>query len=279
MNNGFYVFPHIDPVIFSIGPVSLRWYGLMYLIGFVAAFWLAGKRLARTSWNKDQLSDMLFWGFLGVILGGRIGYVLFYQFTTFIDDPLYLFKIWTGGMSFHGGLLGVIIAMWWFARKTNSAFLSVTDFVAPLVPIGLGAGRIGNFLNAELWGRSTDVPWAVVFYTDPAGLPRHPSQLYEFALEGVALFAILWLFSAKPRPRGAVGGLFLLGYGVFRFIVEYFREPDQHIGLYMDFISRGQILCLPMIIAGSLLILWAYKNPKPSASSDVKKHKIKTNAV
>lgn len=276
MNNGFYVLPHIDPVIFSIGPVSLRWYGLMYLIGFVAAFWLAGKRLASTHWSKEQLSDMLFWGFLGVILGGRIGYVFFYQFSTFVDDPLYLFKIWTGGMSFHGGLLGVIAAMWWFARKTNSAFLSVTDFVAPLVPIGLGAGRIGNFLNAELWGRTTDVPWAVIFYTDPAGLPRHPSQLYEFALEGLVLFVILWLFSAKARPQGAVGGLFLLGYGIFRFIVEYFREPDQHIGLYLDFISRGQILCLPMMIGGLLLILWAYKNPNQSLSSDITpKNKVK----
>ncbi|KXI28331.1 prolipoprotein diacylglyceryl transferase [Paraglaciecola hydrolytica] len=278
MNDSYFIFPQIDPVIFSIGPVSLRWYGLMYLIGFVAAFWLAGKRLNRTNWTKDQLSDMLFWGFLGVILGGRIGYVFFYQFTTFLDDPLYLFKIWTGGMSFHGGLLGVITAMWWFARKTNSGFLTVTDFVAPLVPIGLGAGRVGNFMNAELWGRTTDVPWAVIF-PNAGGLPRHPSQLYEFALEGVVLFMILWLFSRKPRPTGAVGGMFLLGYGSFRFIIEYFREPDEHIGLYLDFISRGQILSLPMVLGGLLLILWAYKTQPLSVAKDTGvKNKVKAKA-
>ncbi|MGO4891069.1 prolipoprotein diacylglyceryl transferase [Flavobacterium sp. W21_SRS_FM6] len=258
MNDSYFVFPHIDPVIVSLGPISLRWYGLMYLVGFVAAFWLASKRLSRTNWSKDQLSDMLFWGFLGVILGGRVGYVFFYQFPTFLEDPLYLFKIWTGGMSFHGGLIGVICALWLFARKTQSHLLTVGDFVAPLVPIGLGAGRVGNFLNAELWGRTTDVPWAVIF-PNAGNLPRHPSQLYEFALEGVALFIILWLFSSKPRPRGAVSGLFLLGYGAFRFLIEYFREPDQHLGLYHDFISRGQILSLPMIITGLALIVWAYR--------------------
>lgn len=258
MNDSYFVFPHIDPVIVSLGPISLRWYGLMYLVGFVAAFWLASKRLSRTNWSKDQLSDMLFWGFLGVILGGRVGYVFFYQFPTFLEDPLYLFKIWTGGMSFHGGLIGVICALWLFARKTQSHLLTVGDFVAPLVPIGLGAGRVGNFLNAELWGRTTDVPWAVIF-PNAGNLPRHPSQLYEFALEGVALFIILWLFSSKPRPRGAVSGLFLLGYGAFRFFIEYFREPDQHLGLYHDFISRGQILSLPMIITGLALIVWAYR--------------------
>lgn len=251
-------FPQIDPVIFSVGPVSLRWYGLMYLIGFVAAWWLASQRLARTSWNKDQLSDLMFYAFLGVIVGGRVGYVFFYQFEYFLSDPLYLFKIWSGGMSFHGGLLGVIGALWWFAKKTQTTLLQVGDFVAPLVPIGLGAGRIGNFINAELWGRTTDVPWAMVF-PGAGPLPRHPSQLYEFLLEGVVLFVLLWLFSRQARPIGAVSGLFLLGYGGFRFIVEFYREPDAHIGLYSGLMSQGQLLCLPMILIGFILIARAYR--------------------
>lgn len=225
-----WVFPQIDPVIFSLGPLSVRWYGLMYLVGFIAAYFLAKRRIDRIGWNKDQLSDLLFWGFLGVILGGRVGYVLFYQFGLFLDDPLYLFKIWTGGMSFHGGLLGVLVAIALFARKMKTDFLTVGDFVAPLVPIGLGAGRLGNFLNAELWGRTTDVSWGIIF-PGAGPIARHPSQLYEFALEGAVLFVLLWWFSAKPRPRGAVGGLFLLGYGSFRFIVEFFREPDAHLSL------------------------------------------------
>jgi len=266
MSQSYYVFPQIDPAIFTIGPISLRWYGLMYLVGFVAAFWLAGKRLHRTSWSKDQLSDMLFWGFLGVILGGRIGYVFFYQFPTFMADPLYLFKIWTGGMSFHGGLLGVITAMWWFARKTQNRFFTVTDFIAPLVPIGLGAGRVGNFINAELWGRTTYVPWAIIF-PNAGALPRHPSQLYEFVLEGILLFIILWLFSRIPRPTGSVSGLFLLCYGSFRFVVEYFREPDQHLGLINGMISRGQILSMPMVLGGLALIIWAYRQANDTTTA------------
>lgn len=264
-------FPQIDPIIFSIGPLSLRWYGLMYLIGFAAAFWLAGVRLSRTNWTKEQLSDLLFWGFLGVILGGRIGYVLFYQFDLFLSDPLYLFKIWTGGMSFHGGLLGVLSALWLFARKVKCSFLEVGDYIAPLVPIGLGAGRIGNFINAELWGRTTDVSWGIIF-PGAGPLPRHPSQLYEFALEGVVLFALLWLYSRKPRPVGAVSGLFLLGYGSFRFLVEFYREPDQHIGLYSGVfsqgISQGQILSLPMIIGGLALLIWSLRRGKISATTN-----------
>lgn len=263
--------PNIDPVIFEIGPffgigpIALRWYGLMYLIGFAAAYWLASRRLSRTPWSKEQLSDLLFYCFLGVILGGRFGYVMFYSFSSFVDNPLYLFKIWEGGMSFHGGCLGVIVAAWIYARMQKWSFLAVGDFIAPLVPIGLGAGRIGNFINGELWGRETDVPWGFVF--PDAGIePRHPSQLYEFFLEGAVLFAILWLFSARPRPAGAVGGLFLLGYGVFRFIVEFFREPDAHLGLYDVGLSQGQLLCLPMIIGGLALIIFAYKYNKVSAN-------------
>jgi len=268
MINSYLTLPHIDPIIFSIGPLDLRWYGLMYLIGFAAAYYLAGLRLARTNWSKDQLSDLLFWGFLGVILGGRIGYVFFYQFEMFLADPLYLFKIWAGGMSFHGGLLGVIVALWWFARKSNSALLAVGDFIAPLVPIGLGAGRIGNFINAELWGRTTDVSWGIIF-PGAGSVPRHASQLYEFALEGLVLFVMLWLYSNKPRPMGAVSGLFLAAYGSFRFFVEYFRQPDAHIGLYNGFISQGQILSLPMVIGGIGLMLWAYKKGRFAQAAPV----------
>ncbi len=273
MSDTHYTLPVIDPAIFELGFLSPKWYGMMYLVGFVAAWFLANKRLARTGWSKEQLSDLLFWGFLGVILGGRIGYVFFYQFELFLQDPIYLFKINEGGMSFHGGLLGVLIALWLTARKLKVPFLVVGDFVAPLVPIGLGAGRIGNFINAELWGRQSDVPWAIIF-PGAGPLPRHPSQLYEFALEGVALFVILWWFSKRPRPIGAVSGVFLLGYGSFRFFVEYFREPDAHLqDLFLDLFSRGQLLSAPMIIGGLLLILWAYRHGKIAQATTAKKGK------
>ncbi|PJC85041.1 prolipoprotein diacylglyceryl transferase [Vibrio sp. HA2012] len=260
MTQGFIEFPQIDPVLVSLGPLSIRWYGLMYLFGFIFALWLANRRADKKSsgWSREQVSDLLFAGFLGVVIGGRVGYVLFYHFDLFMDDPLYLFKVWTGGMSFHGGLLGVISAMYWYGWKNKRSFFSVADFIAPLVPFGLGMGRLGNFMNDELWGRVTDVPWAILF---PSGgyLPRHPSQLYEFALEGLLLFAILNLFIRKPRPAGSVSGLFLTGYGVFRFIVEYFREPDAHLGLFSGIISMGQILSSPMIIIGILMMVWAYR--------------------
>lgn len=257
----YWVFQAIDPVIFSIGPVAVRWYGLMYLVGFVAAYFLAKSRMKRVGWNEDDISDLLFWGFIGVVVGGRMGYVLFYQFSTFLSDPLYLFKIWAGGMSFHGGLLGVLVALAYFARKKGTTFLAVGDFVAPIVPLGLAAGRIGNFINGELWGRTTDVPWAIIFPT--AGPePRHPSQLYQFALEGIALFVILWLFSKKSRPVGSVGGLFLVGYGIFRFIVEFVRQPDAHLGINTVGLTQGQMLSVPMVLVGLGLIWYAYNNNK-----------------
>jgi phosphatidylglycerol:prolipoprotein diacylglycerol transferase len=279
-------FPEIDPIIFEIGPVfgigpiALRWYGLMYLVGFAAAYWLASRRLPRTGWSKDELSDLLFYSFLGVILGGRIGYVLFYNFSAFVDSPIILLKIWEGGMSFHGGCLGVIIAAWLYSRNHGWKFLEVGDFIAPLVPIGLGAGRIGNFINGELWGRTTEFKWAFIF-PDAGPDPRHASQLYQFFLEGAVLFVILWLYSVKPRPTGAVGGLFLLGYGVFRFIVEFFREPDIHLGLYESGLSQGQMLCIPMILAGLGLMVYAYKfapvNVSVAAAQTNKKSHKKTN--
>ncbi len=270
MTDQFLQFPVIDPIIFSIGPVALRWYGMMYLVGFLGAMFIANKAADKSGgeWTREQVSDLLFYGFLGVILGGRIGYVLFYQFDYFLTEPLYLFKIWTGGMSFHGGLLGVITAVYIFARKTNKSFLSVGDFVAPLVPIGLGMGRLGNFINAELWGRQTDVPWAMVFPTDSLQLPRHPSQLYEFFLEGVVLFFILYVITRKSRSLGLASGIFLIGYGVFRTIVEFYREPDAHLGLYLSFISKGQILSIPMILVGMLVIYLGYISQQKSAISN-----------
>ncbi|RUR56060.1 prolipoprotein diacylglyceryl transferase [Aeromonas veronii] len=262
-HDGYWIFSQIDPVAFSLGPLSVRWYGLMYLFGFAFAMWLAGRRAdaPNSGWTRNEVSDLLFYGFLGVILGGRVGYVLFYNFDLFLADPTYLFKIWTGGMSFHGGLIGVITAMIWFAHKTKRHFFTVADFVAPLIPFGLGVGRIGNFLNGELWGRVTDVPWAIIF-PEAGPEPRHPSQLYQFALEGVVLFIILNLFWRKNPPRGAISGMFLLFYGLFRFLVEFVRQPDSQLGLYFQEISMGQILSTPMIIAGALMIWAAYKRPQ-----------------
>lgn len=262
-HDGYWVFSQIDPVAFSLGPLSVRWYGLMYLFGFAFAMWLAGRRAdaPNSGWTRNEVSDLLFYGFLGVILGGRIGYVLFYNFDLFLANPTYLFKIWTGGMSFHGGLIGVITAMIWFAHKTKRHFFTVADFVAPLIPFGLGVGRIGNFMNGELWGRVTDVPWAIIF-PEAGPEPRHPSQLYQFALEGVVLFIILNLFWRKNPPRGAISGMFLLFYGLFRFLVEFVRQPDSQLGLYFQEISMGQILSTPMIIIGALMIWVAYKRPQ-----------------
>jgi len=255
------VHPQFDPVALQLGPVSIRWYGLMYLVGFVGGL-LLGRVRVRTrpdlGWSTRDLDDLLFYCVLGVVLGGRLGYVLFYKWSEYMHDPIRILYVWEGGMSFHGGFLGVILAMWWFARRTQRKWLEVTDFLAPLAPVGLAAGRIGNFINAELWGRPSELPWAMIF-RNVDELPRHPSQLYEAALEGVLLFVILWLFSSKPRPTGAVSGLFLLGYGVFRFAVEFTREPDSFLGLLAMGWSMGQWLSLPMIVGGILMLIWAYR--------------------
>lgn len=259
----FLIFPKIDPIIFEIGPIALRWYGLMYLFGFGFAYWLGTKRAKNSNgvWTVEQVDQLLYNGFFGVVLGGRIGDVFFYNFDQFLADPLFLFRIWEGGMSFHGGLLGVIVAMIWTSRRQNRSFWQTADFIAPLIPFGLGLGRVGNFINSELWGRVTDVPWAMVEqYADGSfSPPRHPSQLYEAVLEGLVLFIILNLFIRKPRPTGSVAGLFLIGYGVFRFIVEYFREFDPTVNTAADLITRGQLLSLPMIVGGIGIMLWAYK--------------------
>ena len=268
-------YPQIDPIIFSLGPFAVRWYGVMYLLGFIATGWFALRRTAAglaPTRSKEEVEDLVFHGAMGVILGGRIGYVLFYQFQAFLHDPLLLFRITEGGMSFHGGLIGVLIALGLFARKINQPYFAVMDLVAPLTPIGLGLGRLGNFINQELWGRVTDVPWAMVFPADPLQLPRHPSQLYQFALEGVLLFTLLYIFAGKPRPRGLVSGLFLVLYALFRFSVEFFRNPDAHIGYeWLGWMTRGQELCIPMLIAGIAICVWSRQNP-PIAQRPVEKH-------
>jgi phosphatidylglycerol:prolipoprotein diacylglycerol transferase len=256
-----YIHPGFDPIAVSLGPIAVRWYGLMYVIGFGLIWWFGRMRVNANPngvWQQKDLDDVMFYGILGTILGGRMGYVLFYKFGDYINVPWKIFYVWEGGMSFHGGFLGVVIALALFARSRKRHWLSLTDFIAPLVPLGLAAGRLGNFINAELWGRPTGGSWAMIF-PNVDRVPRHPSQLYEFALEGVALFVILWWFSAKPRPRGAVSALFLIGYGVFRFGVEYTREPDSFLGLLAMGFSMGQWLSLPMIVAGVAMFVWAYR--------------------
>lgn len=284
---------NFDPVAVSVGPLDLpvlgeqtlaiHWYGIMYLLAFLS-FWVIGSSVASRrrwwGWNKQDVSDVLFYGMLGVIFGGRIGYMLFYNFDQLADNPLSLFRVWDGGMSFHGGLIGVILAMGWFARRTRKTFWQVADFVAPMIPLGLALGRLGNFIGGELWGRLTDVKWAMIFAKSTGfgpgdtlamneawrsgaldHLARHPSQLYQAGLEGLALFFILMWYSAKPRPAAAVSGLFLLGYGIFRLFVEFYRQPDDHIGfLAMQWLTMGMMLSLPMIAAGASIMLLAYRS-------------------
>jgi len=256
--------PNIDPVAISLGPVKIHWYGLMYVVGFLALWFLASRRAKQpdSGWTAEQVSDFVFYGALGVILGGRLGYMLFYNLPHYMAHPFDALKVWQGGMSFHGGLIGVLLAMLYFARKTGKTFFVVADYFAPWVPIGLGLGRLGNFINQELWGRTTDGPWGMVF-REAGPLPRHPSQLYQMALEGIALFVILWLFTRKPRPTASVSGLFLVCYGLFRILVEFVREPDPQLGyLAWSWLTMGQVLSVPMILFGVGLILWASRKAK-----------------
>lgn len=253
--------PDIDPVAIQIGPLAVRWYGLMYVVGFLGGWWLGVVRARRpgSGWRQEEIADLLFYVVIGVILGGRLGYVLFYNLPHYAAHPLEIFYIWQGGMSFHGGLLGVALALWLYARRSARPWLAVTDFLAPLAPVGLGPGRIGNFINQELWGKVTDLPWGMVF-KHGGPWPRHPSQLYEAFLEGLVLFVLLWWYSARPRPTGAVSGLFLMGYGTFRFLVEFVREPDPQLGyLAWGWVTMGQALSLPMVLAGAALYAWAYR--------------------
>lgn len=280
------IHPQFDPVLISIGPLAIRWYALSYIVGFILFTILGRRRIAQGNsvFTKETLDDFLTWGILGVILGGRIGYVLFYKFSDYLANPLDIFKVWEGGMSFHGGFLGVLAAMWLFSRKYKISFLKTMDFVAPLVPLGLASGRIGNFINGELWGRVTDINafWAMGFpqahYEDVeaaahnplwaewlqqyAMLPRHPSQLYQFALEGICLFIVLWIFSKKTRPDGQVASLFLAGYGFFRFLAEFARQPDDYLGLLTLGLSMGQWLSVPMIVLGAIGFVWFGKRGK-----------------
>ena len=256
--------PNFDPVAFHLGPIAVHWYGLTYLVGFLLC-WLCANYRAKHShgvWTGEQISDLLFYVALGVILGGRVGYTLFYNLPQFLEHPIVILQVWNGGMSFHGGFLGVLLAIWIYGKRKQKTFFQITDFIAPFIPLGLAAGRIGNFINGELWGRVTTMPWGMVF-PDAGPLPRHPSQIYEFLLEGIVLFLILWFYSKKPRPRMAVSAMFLLWYGIFRCFIEFFRVPDPQYGYFAwGWLTMGQILSLPMVIGGVLLLWWAYHREK-----------------
>ena len=275
------IFPEFDPVALQVGPLAIRWYGLMYLVGFAAAWWLGRLRARQPDAviATRQMDDLLFYAALGVILGGRLGYTFFYDFDGWLADPVQILRVWEGGMSFHGGFLGVLVAMWWYGRRIGKGFFALTDFIAPLVPLGLLAGRIGNFVNGELWGAPGNVPWAMQvscayhpslcrdkLLLSPSSVltpPLHPTQLYQAALEGLVLFLLLWFFSARRRPTMAVSGLFLLGYGLFRFLVEFLRMPDAHLGyLAFGWVTMGQLLSAPMMLAGVVLLTLAYRKHK-----------------
>ncbi|MGY8813960.1 MAG: prolipoprotein diacylglyceryl transferase [Gammaproteobacteria bacterium] len=255
-------YPQIDPIALDLGLVQVRWYGLTYLGGLGLAWWLLRRRakLSNGNWNNVLVEDLIFYGAIGVILGGRLGSVIFYNLPYYLSNPLDIFKVWQGGMSFHGGFIGVMFATGLFALKYKKRIFDVYDYLIPVVPVGLGFGRVGNFINGELWGAPTDVPWAMIFPAMGAGnIPRHPSQLYEAILEGLLLFIIMWWFSSSLRPRMAISGLFMFFYGVFRFAVEFVREPDAHIGyLIGDWLTMGQVLSTPMIIVGIILLILAY---------------------
>ena len=277
------VHPQFDPVAISfgpwhvfghdLGPLAIHWYGLTYMVAFGLFVWLAGRRaaypwFARDGWVRRDVEDLLFYGVLGVVLGGRFGYVLFYKPAYYAAHLAEIPAVWKGGMSFHGGLLGVLVAMAFFAWSRKRPWLQVTDLIAPCVPLGLASGRVGNFINGELWGRFADpsLPWAMVFPESGSPLPRHPSQIYQFLLEGILLFVILWIYGKKERGRGQVSGLFLIGYGVFRFTAEFFREPDDFLGLLALGMSMGQWLCVPMVIAGIALFVWGSKQPRATSA-------------
>ncbi|MFT5111373.1 MAG: phosphatidylglycerol:prolipoprotein diacylglycerol transferase [Parasphingorhabdus sp.] len=248
--------PEIDPILISIGPLAIRWYGLMYLVGFLGGALLGVHRTGKpnSGWQSHEVWDLLFYIALGAVIGGRLGYTLFYQFGYFVSRPWEIFYVWAGGMSFHGGVIGVSVAIYLFSRRYQRNMIAIADFAVPLMPLGLFAGRIGNFINQELWGRPSDVPWAMVFSTAD-NLPRHPSQLYEAALEGLVLFILLWLYSSRKRALGRVSGLFLCGYAMARFVVEFFREPDLHLGtIAFNWMTMGQLLCIPMLLVGSWLL-------------------------
>jgi len=253
-----FIHPQFDPIALQLGPLAIRWYGLMYLVAFSLAIVLGRSRIAKAGdafISRKEFDDLIFYGLLGVIVGGRVGYVFFYDFANFISDPISILYVWHGGMSFHGGLLGVCLAIFIYAKRVGKGWLQLMDFVAPLVPLGLGAGRLGNFINGELWGRPTDLPWGMVFPQSGEAIARHPSQIYEAFLEGVLLFFIVWFFSEKKRKEGSISGVFLMAYGALRFCVEFTREPDMNLGLLYFDLSMGQWLSIPMLMVGGLLLM------------------------
>ena len=255
------IHPNFDPIALHLGPFQIHWYGIMYLLGFTLAWFIALYRMKhlKLNWDRDQLADLIFYAAIGTILGGRIGYMLFYGLEDWLAHPLQVLKIWEGGMSFHGGLIGVVIALYLFSKRYHKSFLEVTDFTAPLVPLGLATGRLGNFINGELWGKPTDVAWGMIF-PQIDNLPRHPSQIYELILEGIILFLIIFFYAQKRRTKGCNTALFLIFYGLFRFLIEFYREPDVQLGYLWDTLTMGQLLSLPMILIGITLYYYQRKH-------------------